>query len=212
MRDPHSDARRAKLRRFYRTQSFIYDATRWAFLFGRDALLRNAARLATQKGRSVRSLLEVGCGTGRNLAALARLFPEARLTGLDLSPHMLRRARSALRHAEERTTLLEADYLDAPDFSEPFDLILFSYSLSMMHPVQEAILDRARRDLGPGGLLAALDFYDSNFNLYKRYMRTNHVFVDGRLLPFIQKSFEPASLTVRDAPGGLWSYFEFLGG
>jgi S-adenosylmethionine-diacylgycerolhomoserine-N-methlytransferase len=45
---------------YYAWQSRIYDATRWAFLFGRDALLDD---LQLKPGNTV---VEVGCGTGRN--------------------------------------------------------------------------------------------------------------------------------------------------
>jgi S-adenosylmethionine-diacylgycerolhomoserine-N-methlytransferase len=44
-------------------------------------------------------VLEVGCGTGRNLVKLARAYPEARLFGLDVSREMLASASAALARA-----------------------------------------------------------------------------------------------------------------
>ena len=47
----------------YRRQRFIYDLTRRPYLFGRDQML---AELEPPPGGSV---LEIGCGTARNLLA-----------------------------------------------------------------------------------------------------------------------------------------------
>src|SRR5258705_4591589 len=48
--------------RYYRWHAHFYDVTRWAFLFGRTALIRLAAGQLRP-----RRILEVGCGTGRIL-------------------------------------------------------------------------------------------------------------------------------------------------
>ncbi|MEE9264757.1 MAG: class I SAM-dependent methyltransferase [Vicinamibacteria bacterium] len=86
--------------RYYRLHARFYDATRWAFLFGREELLRQVAhRLTPQR------VLEVGCGTGRNLPRLTELYPEANLTGVDLSPDMLAKAERTLSRWSERIRL-----------------------------------------------------------------------------------------------------------
>ena len=51
----------------YRYQRYIYDLTRKYYLFGRDTLLRS---LDIPDGARV---LEIGCGTGRNLVVAARV-------------------------------------------------------------------------------------------------------------------------------------------
>jgi S-adenosylmethionine-diacylgycerolhomoserine-N-methlytransferase len=51
--------------RVYRRQRHIYDLTRKYFLLGRDTLI---SRLQPPTGGSV---IEIGCGTGRNLVAAA---------------------------------------------------------------------------------------------------------------------------------------------
>ena len=76
---------------YYRWHAHFYDATRWAFLFGRSALLR----LCAEEHRP-RRILEIGCGTGKNLAELARVFPQAEIVGLDLSAEMLGKARKKI--------------------------------------------------------------------------------------------------------------------
>jgi SAM-dependent methyltransferase len=56
-------------------------------------------------------VLDVGCGTGRLLDALARRRPDATLTGVDLHPRMVDIARERLR-GTDRATVVQGDALD----------------------------------------------------------------------------------------------------
>jgi S-adenosylmethionine-diacylgycerolhomoserine-N-methlytransferase len=209
--NPHShDAvhkeRRSAIERYYRGHAGIYDLTRWSFLLGREALVRQVAASFTPA-----RILEVGCGTGKNLQQLGRHFPQARLFGLDLSGDMLAVARKKLRDLAPRLTLIQAAY-DHPVADQPaFDLLVFSYSLSMFNPGWEEALTAASRDLAQGGAMAVVDFHDSGSALFKRWMGLHHVRLDGHLLPGLQSLFPRHAATVRPAFGGVWSYFRFLG-
>src|SRR6202021_1000575 len=79
-----------RMNRMYRRQRHIYDGTRRYYLLGRDQLIAN---LKPEAGADV---LEVGCGTGRNLVLAARRFPEARWFGIDVSTEMLTSAITAI--------------------------------------------------------------------------------------------------------------------
>jgi S-adenosylmethionine-diacylgycerolhomoserine-N-methlytransferase len=198
--------RHRSIERYYRVHAGIYDLTRWSFLLGREALLRQVAASFTPA-----RILEVGCGTGKNLVQLGRQFPEARLWGLDLSGDMLAVARKKLQILAPRLTLIKAAY-DHPVEEKPFfDLVVFSYALSMFNPGWEQALAAASRDLAPGGAIAVVDFHDSGFPLFKRWMGLNHVRLDGHLLAGLTSRFPLHEATVRPAYGGLWSYFRFLG-
>lgn len=141
----------------YRHQRFIYDITRKYYLLGRDRMIDG---LDVAPGGSV---LEVACGTGRNLIAVARRYPEARLYGFDISTEMLATARSSIakKGLAARITLAEGDataFDPMAMFGVPsFDRILISYSLSMI-PDWQAALAEAVRHLAPGGQLAVVDF------------------------------------------------------
>jgi S-adenosylmethionine-diacylgycerolhomoserine-N-methlytransferase len=74
----------ALMDRMYRRQRHIYDLSRKFYLLVRDEAI---ARLRPAPGDKV---LEIACGTGRNLIQLARAYPEARLFGLDVSRECLR--------------------------------------------------------------------------------------------------------------------------
>ena len=72
-----------RMNRMYRRQRHIYDATRRYYLLGRDQLIAN---LRPEAGATV---MEIGCGTGRNLMVAAGIHPEARFFGIDVSTEML---------------------------------------------------------------------------------------------------------------------------
>lgn len=123
----------------YRTQRHIYDLTRKYYLLGRDRLIRELA--PPPDG----TILEIGCGTGRNLIAAARAWPRARLYGLDISNEMLATARNNVARAglADRIRLAQAD---AADFDllalcgcQRVDRAFLSYTLSMIPPWQAAI-------------------------------------------------------------------------
>lgn len=141
----------------YRWQRHVYDATRKYYLLGRDRMI---ARLDVPPGGSV---LELGCGTGRNLLLAARRYPDARLFGLDISAAMLETADATLsrRGVRGRIALARADAtcFDARAlFGEAsFDRIFVSYALSMIPDWAQAI-DAALAALAPGGSLHVVDF------------------------------------------------------
>lgn len=145
----------ALMDRMYRLQRHIYDPTRKYYLLGRDTMLEGID--APVGGR----VLEVGCGTGRNLIALARCRPDLRLEGLDASAEMLKSAGSKLVAAGLAGTVrlrqALAEEVEAGD--EPYDAILFSYSLSMI-PTWRPAIDRALASLKPGGAIHVVDFWD----------------------------------------------------
>jgi len=201
-------ANEAALRRYYRFHARIYDATRWAFLFGRTALVDAISRHAP----APRNILEVGCGTGRNLQVLGRCFPMAQLHGVDVSSAMLAAAGRRLGAAGPRVSLTEAAY-DRPlaEPHRPFDVVLFSYCLSMINPGWQEVLRTARADLAPGGLLAVVDFHHSPSAGFRRWMGLNHVRMEGQLLPVMEREFTPVERRMTPVYGGLWSYFAYLG-
>lgn len=198
-------ANAAALRRYYRIQAGIYDASRWAFLFGRDAIIEAAARHTTP-----RAILEAGCGTGRNLAALRRRFPAARLTGVDLSADMLGRAERKLARSGARAALVEAPYA-APLAAGGYDLVLFSYSLSMMNPGWDQAIEAARADLAPAGAIAVVDFHATPVTAFRRWMAFNHVRMESHLLPGLERRFMVRERRIVPVYGGLWTYLVFVG-
>jgi S-adenosylmethionine-diacylgycerolhomoserine-N-methlytransferase len=199
------DQTRASLEGYYRLHSKIYDATRWTFLFGRNVILRKIAAVATPT-----RILEVGCGTGKNLVNLCGLFPQAEITGVDLSDTMLKVARRKIARFGPRVQLAHCGY--GGDFAEPgaYDLILFSYALTMFNPGFEDAIAAARDHLSDGGHLAVVDFHDTRFCFFERWMGVNHVRMNGQLRPLFG-GLEPLTDCLCSAYGGIWRYLLFVG-
>ncbi len=139
--------------RIYRHQRHIYDLTRKYYLLGRDQMI---AELDPPRGGTV---LEIGCGTGRNLLAVRRRYPEARLYGLDISEAMLLTARGQSQGQNIAYAQADAADFDPQDLFgiESFDRIFISYALSMI-PSWQAVLASAAGTLAPDGELHVVDF------------------------------------------------------
>lgn len=138
----------------YRRQRLIYDVTRKYYLFGRDHLI--AGLRVPREG----TVLEVACGTGRNLRRIGKTYPGAHLYGLDISSEMLTSARATLG-ADAQLAQADACTFDGQKtFGRPlFDRIVLSYAISMIPDWTQAI-ETAARHLAPGGSLHIVDFGD----------------------------------------------------
>jgi S-adenosylmethionine-diacylgycerolhomoserine-N-methlytransferase len=145
------------MNRIYRRQHHVYDLTRKFYLLGRDRLI------AELKPNASDAVLEIGCGTGRNLIMAARRYPSARFYGVDVSTVMLTRAIDSLGRAglagRARVAHGDAAAFDPQRLfgREKFDRIFISYSISMI-PDWNGAIDRALALLAPGGELHIVDF------------------------------------------------------
>jgi len=143
----------------YRRQRHIYDLTRKFYLLGRDELIADLSPPAQG------TVLEIACGTGRNLIRAARAYPEARFFGLDVSEEMLATARANIAAAgmSGRIALAAGDataFDPQALFGVPaFDRVFVSYALSMI-PAWEKAAGEAAARLAPGGRLMVVDFGD----------------------------------------------------
>ncbi len=200
------DGHAALMDGMYRYQRHIYDLTRKYYLLGRDETIRNLN--VPEDG----TLLEVGCGTGRNLALAHKYYPQARLFGLDISHEMLISARKTF---ETKATLPDFRVADATAFTprefgvSGFDRILISYALSMI-PDWECAVDSAMNALAPGGELHIVDFGQQEglpgwfARLLKAWLRKFHVSprADLRQVLKSQASENQARLTFETIGGG----------
>ena len=176
----------------YRWQRHVYDLTRRYYLFGRDRLLRV---LDPQPGECI---LEAGCGTARNLVALARREPQARLFGLDASPLMLQTAAARLgRHGISQSIDLRCELAERLDhratfgLEAPFDAVFYSYALSMIPPWRSA-LAAGWQNLRPGGRLLVVDFWDAAGLpswcgwLLRAWLRRFHTHPQPEIISFVE--------------------------
>jgi S-adenosylmethionine-diacylgycerolhomoserine-N-methlytransferase len=171
--------------RIYRNQRHFYDLTRRHYLFGRDRLIKG---LAAKPGQRI---LEVGCGTARNLIKIAKHYPGTELCGVDASGAMLRTAEQAV--ARTKYTQIKLCHGLAEDVPElfaaepPFDHVVFSYSLSMIADWEMA-LKAAARAANPEARIHLVDFADFGglwplaAGLLRSWLKLFHVTPRGELV------------------------------
>jgi ubiquinone/menaquinone biosynthesis C-methylase UbiE len=123
-----------------------------------DAMLRQSYHGILQKQIAIapQAILDIGCSVGMSTFALQNIYPQAQITGLDLSPYFL--AIAQYRSTQPAPTWLHAaaEATGLPDAS--FDLVsahLIFHELPQSAAI--AILQEARRLLRPGGHLAIMD-------------------------------------------------------
>lgn len=194
-----------QVRNYYKFHSYVYDISRWTFLFGRNKILKMIPPLPPQA-----RILEIGCGTGRNLRRLQNQYPDAQITGVDLSSDMLKVAKKRVKGTKQ-IRLINADFLSDDLELKSFDLILLSYSLTMFGQQADSILERISQNLKPGGYVAVVDFNTSPAEWFRKWMNLNHVDFSGTFLPLLQQKFDVVETEVNEVYLGLWNYFLFVG-
>jgi SAM-dependent methyltransferase len=111
-----------------------------------------AAQLVKHAGvRSGQRVLDVGCGTGVVAVTSARLG--ARVTGLDLTPALLERARENARIANLEIDWREGDVEKLPFEDGAFDVVLSQFG-HIFAPRPELAIAEMLRVLKPGGTIA----------------------------------------------------------
>jgi ubiquinone/menaquinone biosynthesis C-methylase UbiE len=104
------------------------------------------------------TILDIGCSVGMSTFALQELYPQAEITGLDLSPYFLAVAhyRAQQRQAKINWIHAKAESTGLPDAS--FDLIsIFLVCHELPQIPTKRIFVEAKRLLRPNGHLAIMD-------------------------------------------------------
>lgn len=112
----------------------------FSFAYWVDA--RRASRLLGPGAR----VLDIGCGAGAALAALARFRPDLELHGVELAPEAAKRARSL------GFDVREGDLLDGPYEPASFDLVRMGHVVEHFRDPRK-VLAKAHEILRPGGVL-----------------------------------------------------------
>ncbi|CAM9863800.1 unnamed protein product [Phaeothamnion confervicola] len=151
-----------------RTVDYEFESTVWGM---GDAMRRRALAQvdAALEGKDpeVRSLLDVGCGTGRFLGAVKDNFRRLRVTAMDLSLFSLQRAR---KHLEGRpdVTFVESNAEDIPLPNGSQDIITANFLLSRMPADAQAsfmsAINEMARCLKRGGRLVIVDAAQPDFD------------------------------------------------
>lgn len=149
-----------QVKRAYKIYAPAYDLVfDWIFSPGRQAAVQ---ALDIKPGEHI---LEVGIGTGLNLP----LYPRrCRLTGIDLSEEMLKKAHERVAELGLGNVALipmDATVMDFPD--DAFDAAVATYTISAV-PDPVGVLQEMRRVVKPGGNLVVLNHFRSERRVMSR--------------------------------------------
>ncbi|MEA5579163.1 class I SAM-dependent methyltransferase [Anabaena sp. UHCC 0451] len=135
-----------------------------------DAKLRESYHniVTSSISQPPQDILDLGCSVGMSTFALQAVYPQAKITGLDLSPYFLAVAnyRSQQRQANINWVHAQAESTGLADSS--YDLVsIFLMCHELPQSATRNIFAEARRVLRPGGHLAIMDMNPKS-EIYKK--------------------------------------------
>lgn len=157
-----------QVREAYRRWAPSYDRT---FGLIADAGRRDAVEYINSRTGTV---LEVGVGTGLSLPMYAR---NLQIYGIDLSPHMLERARQRVRELglNNVKSLQEIDATATPFADGMFDTVVAMYVLTVV-PEPERVMLELARVTKPGGAVILVNHFSQEEGV--------RGWIEHRLAPF----------------------------
>jgi ubiquinone/menaquinone biosynthesis C-methylase UbiE len=132
-------------------------ATEYEHRWGKyiDVTLAKVTDALTLEGSE--RILDVACGTGELERRLFARWPRLKITGVDLSPEMLARAREKQLRGD--VFWMEGDASNLTAVNGPFDILICANSFHCF-PEPAHCLEEFRRNLTPGGSLVLVDWCD----------------------------------------------------
>ena len=126
-------------------------------------------------------IIDVGCGPGATVVALAAAFPDAELLGVDLSDPLLEVARAAAAKAGvgERSRFQRADVQRMPYEDDSFDVAINAH---VVHLVTDpsSMLNEIERIVRPGGHVFVTDLRRSWLGVLEREIRSAFTLDEAR--------------------------------
>ena len=145
------------------------------------------------------TVLELGCGPGAGLSALALGTAAARIIGVDLSPDMIflagrRNRRAVARGAME---LYQASFTALPLEAATVDRIL-AVNVAYFFPAGATALEEACRVLKPGGIMAVFATHRASMQRFAfAHPNTHRLFDADELVACLRQGFVSDSILIR---------------
>lgn len=152
------DPRAEEMASFFDVRADGYDAHMEETVASFEEFYRVVADPIARTEAPVR-VLDLGCGTGIEIAAILERAPNARIVGIDLSERMLDKLRERYAARMGQITLRRASYLDLPAYEEGYDYVLAVMTLHHLLPeAKRALYEQIYEVLLPGGAYIEGDY------------------------------------------------------
>lgn len=207
---PYGDdaAKGGQVEKMFDSIAPAYDLMNNVMSLGMHTRWRNIAlRMASERlGHCPQDILDVATGTGDVAFALHKLYPEARITGLDLSDGMLAIAREKCGSlpAEEREALkfIQGDSLGMGFADNSFDLITVAYGVRNFENLRKGYAEMLRV-MRPGGVIGVVELSQPTSWLplmsYRAYTR-GLIPVAGRIVSGDPRAYSYLHESIEAAP------------
>jgi len=143
-----------KMDEFFIARLDIYEDN---MLHNVEGLPEGYAELAKHIPLDAKTLLDLGCGTGLELDEIYKLYPNIKVTGIDITQPML--ARLSDKFTGKDITLICASYLDYDFGTKQYDCVIsFETMHHWTHEEKLGIYRNIHRALNPGGKYVECDY------------------------------------------------------
>lgn len=175
--EDNQESKKGQVRSMFDRIAPYYDFLNHLLSLGVDIRWRKKAirQLARIKPASI---LDVATGTGDLAFEAQRQFPDARITGLDLSPQMLELAskKRERKQAVHPIDFVLGDSEGLPFADNNFEAVMAAFGVRNFEDLEKG-LSEMFRVLKPGGMLVVLEFskpryfpFKQLYNFYFRYV------------------------------------------
>lgn len=152
----------------------------------RDKSLDEVQESFAEREVSPAKILDIACGTGDVAFELLKRFPEAEVTGVDLSEGMLRLAeerKNSLDGAEKKRLNFEkGDCLNLKFKDDSFDLVTVAYGVRNFEQLAEC-LEEIRRVLRKDGMICIIELSEPT----NSFLKGMYKLYSGVLIPIVGK-------------------------
>lgn len=180
---PYDEGERkgAQVEKMFDSIAPAYDFMNTAMTFGLHRYWRNRAlKAAARRSSTPSDILDIATGTGDVAFRLAKNYPDAHITGVDLSRGMLEIAMEKVKgmpeNVRKRLNFEVGDSLALQFSNRSFDLITVAYGVRNFEHLRLG-LDEMYRVLRPGGTLCIIELSVPSspllkwgYNLYSRHI------------------------------------------